>query len=70
MSNDQDANILFPGLFPRLSAVKKDLEQCYPEIQRIAPDDPRIYETEVSNEREDLSAVDEENGVGNSMFLF
>lgn len=70
MSNDQDMNILMPALFPRLSAVKKDLEQCFPGIERIAPDDPRIYETEVSNEREDYSAVEEENRVENPSFVF
>ena len=55
---DKEANIMMPTLIPRLSALKLDLELCYPGIANIAPDDPRIYEAENdSQEREEMHAV-------------
>lgn len=48
MLNDQDMAIMWPELFSRLTAVKVDLELLHPGIERIAPEDPRIFEVECS----------------------
>lgn len=50
MLDDQESAIVWPGLFSRLSAVKVDLELCYPGIANIAPDDPRMFDVDVIEE--------------------
>ena len=57
MLDDQESAILWPGLFSRLSAVKVDLELCYPGIAKIAPDDPRMLEVDVIEEESKEGSV-------------
>lgn len=57
MLNDQDMAVMWPCLFSRLSATKVDLELCYPGIDKIAPEDPRILEDEGCFENEGKSEI-------------